>query len=105
LTGVLVVTTTTGSLDEAEAIAAVLLERRIAACVHIGVVESRYVWKGRIAQDSELTLTIKTLTRLYPQVEAAIREMHSYEVPEILASEATHGSADYVAWVAASMGT
>jgi uncharacterized protein involved in tolerance to divalent cations len=99
LTGVLVVTTTTGSMEEAEAIAAVLLERRLAACVQIGPIESRYVWKGKIAQAEELMLTVKTRADRFEAVEAAIREMHSYEVPEILAVAAATGSGDYLKWV------
>lgn len=99
MTGILVVTTTTGSMEEAEAIAAVLLERRLAACIQIGPIESRYVWKGRIAQTEELMLTVKTRTDRFCAVEAAIREMHSYDVPEILAVEASAGSGDYLKWI------
>ena len=99
MTGVLVVTTTTASMEEAEAIAAVLLERRLAACVQIGPIESRYVWKGKIAQAEELMLTVKTRADRFEAVEAAIREMHSYDVPEILAVEAVTGSGDYLKWV------
>ena len=99
MTGVLVVTTTTASMEEAEAIAAVLLERRLAACVQICPIESRYVWKGKIAQTEELMLTVKTRTDRFEAVEAAIREMHSYDVPAATIWEVGATLQAYAEWV------
>lgn len=97
-----VVSTTAGGREEAEAIAAALLERRLAACVQMAPVASRYVWKGEIARDDEILLLIKTRAALFEAVAQVIRSVHSYETPEIVATPVTAGSADYLQWLAAS---
>ena len=83
---VLQVTTSAGSREEAQALAGVLLEGRLAACVQVvGPVESRYRWEGRLETATEWLLVVKTTAGRYDEVEAAIRAAHSYDVPEILA--------------------
>jgi periplasmic divalent cation tolerance protein len=98
---VLQVVTTTSSREEAERIAHVLVTRRLAACVQLGgPISSIYRWQGQLEKTVEWTCTIKTLRSHLPQVDAAIKELHSYDVPEILAFPVTAGSADYLAWLA-----
>lgn len=92
----------TGSAAEAEAITQALLEGRLAACVQLTPVRSRYVWKGEIVRDDEVLLAIKTRADLFEAVRAKIRALHSYETPEILATAVTLVDADYLAWVAES---
>lgn len=92
----------TGSEAEAEAITQALLEGRLAACVQLTPVRSRYVWKGEIVRDDEVLLAIKTRADLFEAVRAKIRALHSYETPEILATAVTLVDADYLAWVAES---
>jgi periplasmic divalent cation tolerance protein len=98
------VLTTVGSEEEAERISAALVERRLAACVQtIGPIASRYRWRGQIERDQEWQCLAKTEAARYPEVEAAIRELHSYEEPEIIATEIVAGSSGYLAWISESL--
>jgi periplasmic divalent cation tolerance protein len=100
LTDALLVLTTVKDRVAGTALAQALLERRLAACVNVGApVESLYHWRGRIETGTEVPLTIKTQAALYPKVEAAIRELHDYEMPEIIAVPITHGCAPYIGWL------
>ena len=86
----------------AEALARDLLAARLAACIQIGAaVESLYHWRGEIETARETPVAIKTRAALYPRVEAAIRERHPYELPEIVAVPITDGLPGYVQWIAA----
>jgi periplasmic divalent cation tolerance protein len=99
------VLTTTGSEDEALAIAAALVERRLAACVQIsGPVKSVYRWQGEIENAEEWQCTAKTKASHWDAVEAAIRERHSYDEPEIVGSPIAAGSAGYLLWIDESLG-
>ncbi|HSK50880.1 MAG TPA: divalent-cation tolerance protein CutA [Solirubrobacterales bacterium] len=94
------VLTTAGSEQEAERIAAELVERRLAACVQtVGPVASRYRWQGQVEAAAEWQCLAKTEASLYPRVEAAIRELHSYEEPEIVATAIIAGSRGYLSWI------
>ena len=94
-----VVTTTAGSAEEADRIAGALLERRLAACVQTMPIESRYVWKGEVAHEREVLLLVKTRQDRFVDVQAAIAELHSYELPEILLLPVTAGWPPYLAWL------
>ncbi len=99
------VLTTTGSREEAGAIAAALIERRLAACVQIsGPVASIYRWRGAIENAEEWHCRAKTAASHWDAVEAAIRELHSYDEPEIVATPIVAGSADYLRWIDESLG-
>jgi periplasmic divalent cation tolerance protein len=92
--------TTVGSEEEAERISTLLVDRRLAACVQVvGPIESRYRWQGKVEQDREWQCLAKTERSRYAEVEAAIREAHSYEEPEILAIPVLAGSAGYLSWI------
>jgi periplasmic divalent cation tolerance protein len=94
------VTTTAGSAEEAKRIAAALVERRLAACVQIvGPIASHYRWQGTVERSTEWMCVAKTGTVHYAELEAAIRELHSYEEPEIVATPIVAGSAGYLAWI------
>lgn len=93
------VTTTTAERANAEAIASRLLGERLAACVQILPIESRYVWEGRIERGTELLLLIKARADDYPLIERAIRDVHAYEVPQITAVALDAGSAAYLSWI------
>lgn len=96
--------TTAGSEEEAERIGSALIERRLAACVQVlGPIASRYRWKGEIEEAREWQCVAKTEAARYAEVEAAIRELHSYEEPEILAIPVLAGSRGYLDWVSASL--
>jgi periplasmic divalent cation tolerance protein len=94
------VVTTVASLDEARRIAAALVERRLAACAQIvGPIESIYRWQEKIETATEWQCQIKTRQSKYSAVEAAICELHSYEVPEIIALSVIDGDARYRKWL------
>ena len=100
MNGFLQVSTTTDSEDEARRIAAPLVDRRLAACAQIvGPITSVYRWKGKVETAGEWLCLIKTTSATYDDLEAAIREMHSYEVPEIVAVPLCAGSSDYLDWL------
>jgi len=99
------VLTTVEKREEAETIARSLVEKRLAACVQIiGPITSTYRWKGEIETAEEWQCLVKTRRELYPQVERAIRRLHSYEVPEIIATPIVAGSADYLEWLDENVG-
>jgi periplasmic divalent cation tolerance protein len=86
----------------ATALARALLDRRLAACVNIGPpVESIYHWRARIETGREVPVVIKTRSALYSNVEDAIRKIHPYDTPEIIAIPIVEGDARYLAWIAA----
>lgn len=100
MTEYLQVTTTAGSEEEAERIGAALVERRLAACVQVvGLIASHYRWQGAVERSSEWMCVAKTSAARYAELEAAIRELHSYEEPEILATQIVAGSPGYLEWI------
>ena len=102
--GAIVVVTTVGTEEQAYLIAREILSRRQAACVNIlPGIRSIYRWKGKICKDGELLLLVKTLEREFEGVAATIRELHSYEVPEILSFNVTRGEASFLAWIEGSV--
>ena len=98
-----VVLVTVASEQEGEKIAREVVEGRLAACVNIvGPVRSLYRWEGKVADEREYLLLIKTRAGLFPRLEARVREVHSYEVPEVVALPVTAGSEAYLRWLAQS---
>jgi periplasmic divalent cation tolerance protein len=98
------VQTATATKADAELIAAALVERRLAACVQVlGPIISTYRWQAAVAHADEWLCLIKTERRLFDRVEEAIRELHPYETPEIIATAIVAGSADYLAWISDSV--
>jgi periplasmic divalent cation tolerance protein len=96
----IIILVTTSSEEEAKKIAFSLVEKRIAACVNIiNDIESIYRWKGKILDEREVLILIKTRKRLYKSVEGEVRKLHSYEVPEIIALPIISGSKDYLYWI------
>jgi periplasmic divalent cation tolerance protein len=104
-TGYIQVLTTVESEAEAERISRALVDRRLAACVQvIGPIASRYRWQGKVEEAREWQCLAKTEAARYEEVEAAIRELHSYEEPEIVATPIVTGSPGYLDWVSESLG-
>jgi Uncharacterized protein involved in tolerance to divalent cations len=92
--------TTTETKEEAEKIAQYLVEQKLAACVQItGPITSIYRWKGKVENAQEWLCLIKTRDDLYNKVEAAIKKLHSYETPEIIAVPIIKGSTEYLSWL------
>ena len=102
--GALIVVTTVGTEEEANQMAEEMVARRHSACVNIVPVHrSIYRWQGKICDDREYLLIIKTLEHEYEAVEAAVQELHSYELPEILAFQVGRGEARFLDWIAQSL--
>jgi periplasmic divalent cation tolerance protein len=107
MTDKIVVLVTCGSKKEARHIAKALVERRLAACVQEtgASVRSTYRWKGEIESAKEFLLLIKTTRGRFSAVGKLVRELHSYEVPEIIALPIERGSRDYLDWITSSTAT
>ncbi|MGO9136334.1 MAG: divalent-cation tolerance protein CutA [Syntrophales bacterium] len=94
------VMTTTDNKEDAEKIAMSLVEKRLAACVQIaGPITSLYRWKGNIEKTQEWQCWIKSKEILYKEIEKAIKSVHPYEVPEIIAIPIVAGSRGYLQWL------
>ncbi|RJQ21052.1 MAG: divalent-cation tolerance protein CutA [Nitrospiraceae bacterium] len=86
--------------DLAASIARALVESRLAACANIiKGIRSIYAWQGKIEDDSEVLMIVKTRRELFDALSAKVKELHSYEVPEIIALPVTAGSEDYLKWL------
>src|SRR5262245_65303222 len=102
--GAIVVVTTVGTEEQAYLIGRELVARRQAACVNVlPGVRSIYRWEGKICRDGELMLVIKTLEGEFPAVSATIRELHNYDLPEILSFPVAQGEPGFLDWIAASI--
>jgi periplasmic divalent cation tolerance protein len=99
-----IVLSTAGSEDEARNIAHHLVEHHLAACVNlVPQIESIYRWQGKIESSQEWLLVIKTTAERFPAVCNAVRELHSYELPECIAISVEDGTAEYLEWIAGSL--
>jgi len=105
MTDKIVMLVTCGSAREARRIARALVDRRLAACVNIlnGPVRSIYRWKGKVEQASEFLLIIKSSRARFAALEKAIKQSHSYHVPEVIALPIAKGSSHYLAWLSESV--
>ena len=100
----LVVLVTVPDFETARRMGHTLVGERLAACVNIVPgLTSIYHWEGEVAEDSELLLLIKTRRERYGALEARIKELHPYTLPEVLALPVYNGSVDYLRWIAASV--
>jgi len=96
----IIVLITAGSEEEAHKIAKLLVNEKKAACVNIVPgVDSLFHWKGKIDLARESLLLVKTRASLFPEIVSLVKEIHSYEVPEIIALPIIGGSEDYLNWL------
>ncbi len=100
MTDKIVVLTTAGSETEARKLAQELVERKLAACVNIMPrIQSVYRWEGKVESAEEFLLLIKTTKSRFPDLQSAIRELHSYELPECVLISMDAGSEEYLKWI------
>ncbi len=96
----IVVFVTCSSKEEASKIAHSLVQERLAACVNIlSPIRSIYRWEGKICDDEEWLLIIKTQKQKFEELEKKVRSLHSYSVPEIIALPIIQGSSSYLEWL------
>jgi periplasmic divalent cation tolerance protein len=96
----IVVLITAGSEEEARRIAKLLVKKKKAACVNIvPEVDSHFRWKGKLDSARESLLLAKTRASLFPEIINLVKEIHSYEVPEIIALPMIGGSKEYLRWL------
>lgn len=99
---VLLVFTNLPDREAATRLARGLVERRVAACVNVlGECTSVYRWQGKVQEETEVPVLAKTTVAAYPALEQAIRALHPYELPEIVAVPLTRGLPGYLDWVVA----
>ena len=98
------VVTTVATRKEARELARALVEARLAACAQISRIESIYPWKGAIEHGKEYRVLFKTIDDHYPAVERAIRELHSYELPCVVALPVAAGHLPFLDWIAGETG-
>lgn len=105
MTDKIVILSTCASEEEAERIARLLVERRLAACVNIiPQVKSFYRWQGAVESAAEFLLIIKSSRSLFNPLRLALESAHSYELPEALVLPVLDGSPNYLNWVDANLG-
>ncbi len=96
----IVVFITAGSEEEASRIADALVKRKLAACVNIiGGVKSVFSWKGKVEKEKETLLIVKSKMSVFAKLVKQVKEIHKYEVPEIIALPIVDGSGDYLEWL------
>lgn len=97
---IMVILSNTESAESAARMARELVQRKLAACVNvIPGVRSFYRWKGEITEDGEHLMVIKTRRSLFDSVRVCLREIHPYDLPEIIGLPVQEGDADYLDWV------
>lgn len=101
----IVVFITTHDEKEAATLARALIEARLAACVNIiNGIRSIYRWQGKVEENAEVLMIVKTRQDLFDPLAERVRELHSYDVPEIIAVPVTRGSEAYLRWINNSTG-
>jgi periplasmic divalent cation tolerance protein len=104
VTDKVVIMVTAASRRECRKIARHLVEAKLAACVNITqAIESLYHWEGRIADEKEFVLLIKSTRELFPEIKAEISKLHSYHTPEIICLPIIDGSRNYLQWISDSV--
>ena len=101
----MVVCITAPNEDEAAKIARTLVEERLAGCVNIvNGIRSIYSWQGKMEDEKEVLMIVKTRGELFDSLQARVKKLHSYSVPEVIALPIIRGSADYMKWLEEATG-
>lgn len=95
----MIIKTTYPNLPNAKKLAKILLTQKLAACVQFTKIESNYFWKGKIVNDKEILVTIKTKASFYKEIEEIIIKNHNYEIPQIIGINIDKGSNSYLNWL------
>jgi len=96
----IVIYVTTGSISEAKKIGRTLVKEKLVACSNIiSPIHSIYNWQGKTCEDKEALMMMKTKKKLFKQIVKRVEELHSYDVPEIIAMPIIEGSSKYISWI------
>ena len=105
MTDKIVVLVTAGSMRECKKIARHLLDRQLIACANVvPAIRSLYRWKGKIADEQECLMVLKSSRDSFPDLQKEIDKLHSYSVPEVIALPIIDGSPNYLNWISESVG-
>jgi len=105
MTDKIVVYSTCSGVEEAKKLAKHLIDQRLAACVNVfRDVDSFYRWKGKVEQEAEVLLMIKTSRELFERLNLEWSRLHSYEIPELVAVPIMAGAPDYLNWMESEIG-
>ena len=99
MTDLITVSIACADAAEADKIARHLVEHRLAACVQAHPIHSTYIWQGQLESATEILLTAKTLADRFDALAAAVQDLHSYDVPEIIAQPIVQVAASYELWL------
>ena len=91
--------TTTADKESAKKLAKWLVENKLASCAQMFPIESIYFWQGKVCEENETALFIKSKTALFEKIKTAIKENHGYEVPQIIQIPITDGLPEYLKWI------
>jgi len=94
-----IISTTTDSKENADAITQLLLEKKLIACVQSTVIQSAYHWQGQIIKTEEILLQMKTKRSLFEKVQTEIEHLHTYDVPEIIMVPMAAANLRYLQWI------
>lgn len=96
---IVLIQTTCSNKDEAKNIAKVLIEEKLAACVQLSEIESFYSWNNEFCNENETLVNIKTIKENFEKVKSKIKELHSYDLPEIIQLNITNASEEYLKFI------
>ncbi len=94
-----IITTTTDSKENADAITQRLLEKKLVACVQSTTIQSSYHWEGKVMQSEEIHLQMKTRRSLFEKIQREIEHLHTYDLPEIIMVPMAGANLDYLQWI------
>lgn len=95
----IMITTACATKENANLISETLLEKHLISCAQISTIESSYHWQGKIEHNTEYLIQMKTIKQNYEQIENLIKELHSYEVPEIASYDIIQGEQKFLNWI------
>lgn len=94
-----IISTTTDSKENADAITQILLEKKLVACVQSATIQSTYRWEGNITKSEEILLQMKSKRSLFDRIRTEIEQLHAYDVPEILMVPLAGANTPYLRWI------
>ena len=95
----IIINTTTDNLEDVKKIQNTLLNEKLASCVQISNITSHYSWDGKLEETNEYLIVIKTRKSLFSLIETRIKELHSYNTPEIISYDLTNVSKEYSKYI------